>query len=477
MKWPTTITVDKRIVKILSGSTYQNFPKALKEVIINSYDADATEVKIEVDTQNGVIIIEDNGNGMNEDDLSFYFRIAGRPRNKEEYTRSGRRIVGQFGVGFLAVFPFCMKYEIESKMKGSAEIVFAEIPASNYFTQENKLKNVNDILIQGGKKNDDTKISISYTAIKLSGFTELTSEFFKIDSNFPKNKSSVLSYCGLDKLKWELSEDLPIEYTENELNVLFGKSSNIKFNVKLNGEQLTRPVFGINILDKNLHEFEQIGNIKFKYFISTDYKSIKPVEARFIKIRNLDVGVGRRTDFETTMEGGGRSRLHHLTGEIHVLEGLNDLISVSRDQFNFSPDYEKMKKFFQKKLRSMSDKLEQIAEVEKSAKQVQDKNRIGNIDLLDSKTDKRIKIQNNEYTIKTGKWEIESDIFPACKIVNDTIIINKHYPLFSEKRYTDIFFKLHVILVLNYKNGNLKKEFYQKMLRDILEIYSDYKEL
>ena len=48
-KRPKSISVDKRIVKILSGSTYANFPSALREIIVNSYDADAENVYIDID--------------------------------------------------------------------------------------------------------------------------------------------------------------------------------------------------------------------------------------------------------------------------------------------------------------------------------------------------------------------------------------------------------------------------------------------
>jgi predicted nuclease of restriction endonuclease-like (RecB) superfamily len=47
--WPKKITVDKNIVSILSQSTYDNFPQALKELVTNSYDADAKEVRVSID--------------------------------------------------------------------------------------------------------------------------------------------------------------------------------------------------------------------------------------------------------------------------------------------------------------------------------------------------------------------------------------------------------------------------------------------
>ena len=84
--WPKQITVDKRIVRILSASTYENFPNALKEIITNSYDADSSSVKISIDLKKESIVIEDDGTGMTEDDFSLYLRIAGLKRTKKPKT-------------------------------------------------------------------------------------------------------------------------------------------------------------------------------------------------------------------------------------------------------------------------------------------------------------------------------------------------------------------------------------------------------
>ncbi len=59
--WPKHITVDRRIVNVLSQSTYDNFPNALKELVSNSYDADAKNVRISVDLKNETIVISDDG--------------------------------------------------------------------------------------------------------------------------------------------------------------------------------------------------------------------------------------------------------------------------------------------------------------------------------------------------------------------------------------------------------------------------------
>ena len=64
------ITVNKSVVKHLSIGLYRNYALAIKELVSNSYDAGATEVKIKLDLKNKKIVVRDNGRGM-----EFLFRI------------------------------------------------------------------------------------------------------------------------------------------------------------------------------------------------------------------------------------------------------------------------------------------------------------------------------------------------------------------------------------------------------------------
>ena len=250
--WPKSISVDKRIVRILSESTYENFPRALKELITNSYDADARTVKVSIDIKKETLIVEDDGKGMNEHDFSFYISIAGKKREKEDNTTQlGRKIIGQFGVGFLSIFPFFKSYRIESKKSGTRSTLHADIPLFKYFSDDNKALDIDDILINGGKKDEDGKINQSFTKITLSGFNELTKSFFFSKQNKKVEKTSVKSYDGLTLLKWTLSEDLPLKFKSEKLNSVFDLEDNTPFNVIVNGDQLLRNSYGDNILESH----------------------------------------------------------------------------------------------------------------------------------------------------------------------------------------------------------------------------------
>ena len=530
--WPKAITVDKRIVRILSSSTYSNFPSAIREIIVNGYDADAEVVNLDFDVKNSIITIVDYGKGMDETDFSFYLRIAGKSRKKEETTtRGNRKIIGQFGVGFLSVLPFCEKYLIETTKKGSPEIVTATIMSSEYFNDEFTAIDVDRISINGGVKIDNNKINESYTRIRLVGFSRLTKAFLNREYTLKSKKNTVKNFQPLELLKWELQEYLPISYKLNsdigvELNKLSSGYTQKSFNVYFNGEQLFRNIHAEKILDKSTESIV-IGNIRFKYFISTNYEPIKPTEARYLLIRNLNIGVGSRTTFGIGMDGRVYARLAHLTGEILVEEGLNDLISVARDKFNYSTDYEKLKEFFRAKLRSLANELDSIKLVETFVEQFQDETKISDLKNLkestieknleklensgfeiiknevksnnndvivdeddpkpkskisvnkidrkiqinvDERVYKTINIGSNKYQLKLSSWDYNTD-FPAVKFENDIVNVNEDYPLFSDKNKVDTFLKLNILLLKTFTNNKINKEAYVSIMNEILETF------
>ncbi len=517
--WPKSISVDKRIVRILSESTYENFPRALKELITNSYDADARNVKVTIDIKKETLIVEDDGKGMNEHDFSFYIRIAGKKREKEDNTTAlGRNIIGQFGVGFLSIFPFFKSYYIESKKSGTRTTLHANIPLFKYFSDDNKALDIEDILINGGKKDDDGKINQSFTKITLTGFNDLTKSFFfpKVDKTI--DKSSVKSYDGLALLKWTLNEDLPLLFKTEKFNNLFDYVNTSHFNVTVNGELLYRNTYGDKILETHKGKYHQIGKIKCQYFIATPEKIVKPTQGRYYKVRNLNVGVGDRTDFG--MDHGERSHIRWLYGEVHIIDGMNNLIRVSRDGFNYSNDFEELKKFFNSRLQHHSTKLEKNVKFQKEVKQTGKQFRVSDISLLQPENlseqletfkrdgyqikkvddgprlsrpikideekkeilinrsvaefEKHMFVDGKKYKVQSDRWDFEHDFFPACKLKDSILIINQDYPLFNSVKYNDIFVKLHLMLLLNLENGNLTRKTFSTLISQVLTIYSDY---
>src|SRR5436305_12509487 len=91
------IVVASRIVDTLSSGLYETPAACLKELINNSYDADAGQVKVHVRPDAELIIIEDDGHGMCRADFERHFkRIAeSHKRDESDTTDEGRPKIGK----------------------------------------------------------------------------------------------------------------------------------------------------------------------------------------------------------------------------------------------------------------------------------------------------------------------------------------------------------------------------------------------
>lgn len=521
--WPKRITVDKRIVSLLSVSTYANFPSAVKEIITNSYDADARNVDIKISLDEEIITVFDDGKGMTEEDFSFYIRIAGKSREKtDNVTKMGRRIIGQFGVGFLSVFPFFKSYKIESKKAGSNKVLFANIPLHKYFIDSNKPIDIGSIIINGGQRIVKEDIGKSYTRITLTGFSDLTRHFLNDnDGDIKYNSRNVETYNGIDKLRWVLADNLPLKYRDEKFNQLFDYPEIQNFNVKINNSDLFREVYASNILEQQENEYLQIGKIKCKYFIASPERAVFPFEARYLKVRNLNVGVGEKREHFGVAHGATRSRLHWLTGEVHIIDGMNDQINLSRDDFSYNNDYEELKRIFNQKLNYHSNRLEKQADLSREIRQTGESFKIQDIKLLDPELierkiealkqegielgknvqtsavatifheersqilfpttqnetrnfEKRIFIEDQDYLVSVDSWDYENELFKACKLDDNNIIINDKYPLFKGKKYTDVFLKMHLMLIFRYINMDIDDQLFTNLNNDILKFFKEY---
>ena len=111
------LKIDLNVLNHLGLNLYSNVPSVLSEMIANSWDADSTEVKIRI--LDNEIKIEDNGCGMNEEDLKNKFLNVGYQRRKklnDDLTPElKRKVMGRKGIGKLSVFSIADHVEIYTK--------------------------------------------------------------------------------------------------------------------------------------------------------------------------------------------------------------------------------------------------------------------------------------------------------------------------------------------------------------------------
>lgn len=104
---PITVKLSYSLVRLLSEQLYQSPLKAIEELVVNAYDADANVCRVSVPTeaQDEFVAIYDDGVGMDYQGLVDLWQI-GRSNKREAdiEQRSQRKQIGKFGIGKLASY-------------------------------------------------------------------------------------------------------------------------------------------------------------------------------------------------------------------------------------------------------------------------------------------------------------------------------------------------------------------------------------
>lgn len=119
--------VDPRLANLL-GESYRSTENALKELIDNAWDADATAISVTLPAPMTAdpIIIEDNGCGMTEQDIRNEYLVVARDRRsrKGDRTNNLKRLVkGRKGIGKFAGLMVAGVMETQSSARGKTTMV------------------------------------------------------------------------------------------------------------------------------------------------------------------------------------------------------------------------------------------------------------------------------------------------------------------------------------------------------------------
>jgi len=115
-------TVATRVLDLLSLGMYSKYPKAIGELVVNGYDADANYVPVSIEPAKDKITIEDNGEGMDEQDIrEAYMFLASGQKRATAYTAIYHRLpIGNKGIGKLAGFGIARRIEVRTIKNGKA---------------------------------------------------------------------------------------------------------------------------------------------------------------------------------------------------------------------------------------------------------------------------------------------------------------------------------------------------------------------
>lgn len=120
-----------RLLKLIGAELISDDVLAVTELVKNAHDADATGVWIDfagVRGPEGTITVRDDGDGMAlEDLLNRWMQPAGTFKARQRYrrTRSGRRVLGEKGVGRFAADKLASRLELVSRARRSGQEIRA----------------------------------------------------------------------------------------------------------------------------------------------------------------------------------------------------------------------------------------------------------------------------------------------------------------------------------------------------------------
>ena len=118
---PYEMTLSLNVLEHLGINLYSNVPSVLSEVVANAWDADADRVHITLDKAKGIIMIQDTGLGMTQQEINERFLLVGYQRRVDQGSRTpirNRAPMGRKGIGKLSLFSIANIVDIYTVKEG-----------------------------------------------------------------------------------------------------------------------------------------------------------------------------------------------------------------------------------------------------------------------------------------------------------------------------------------------------------------------
>jgi hypothetical protein len=383
------IKVHEKALGHLSRGLYRSPASALRELVSNAWDANATVVRMTTNFPNFFqIVVEDNGTGFSSEE--FVNLMEGGIGNSEKalsrIVSSGRPLIGRLGIGMLGIAQICLGFRIISRPKTgkgfSARIHLYDLlkesldrndPAVTRQESGTREVDVGDYEID--ESFDLRNVRIGTTIIADDVHPTFVRAFqdsvtFKGFKRPPKEWSDFLKVVSRERslqelgdywrLIWELSASCPVPYINDRAvphSLIAADQKTLKsynFKVLVDGLELRKPInlhgnpdgytyYHIQPQTKRIYDKDLIFH---GYIVVQEGSQLRPDELRGIMIRIKNVGIGYYDPsfLDYRINQGPRSRW--LTGEIIVDKGLEDALNIDRDSFNrFHPEFRAIQEY------------------------------------------------------------------------------------------------------------------------------------
>ncbi|MFL6234511.1 MAG: ATP-binding protein [Thermoanaerobaculia bacterium] len=389
------ITVSSRIVDYLSSGLYESPAACLKELVNNSYDADATLVEVFVKPDADRIIISDNGRGINRTEFQRHFtRISeSHKRDDGDTTPQGRKKIGKIGIGFIAANEICDEMEIVSTKKGSSELLHVTIHFDKMRQDLDERRRKGDNIAKADYTGnvEQADIPAQYTRIFLKRVRGEAREILAgAGPTRPGGKARSLYGLSAESVRQILAEqnlpgwaefdeysrtllriglNVPVPYHEDwmptrelqRVSDLIKEVAALNFHVKYDGTELRKPIV---LMPRNepegetcfVHRFSFKGShVAARGYFYAQHGTVKPEELQglLVRIRQAAVGGYDSTflDFPAT-EGSLIQRW--ISAEIWADDRLEDAMNIDRRTLRVAhPAYVELQRAVHAELRAV----------------------------------------------------------------------------------------------------------------------------
>lgn len=396
--------VAAQIVQHLSKGIYSDPASCIKELVNNSFDADATKVSVRAKPEFDTFSVTDDGEGMNYKDFDKKFLWVSRSdkRDSGPLTSSGRPKIGKIGIGFIAVSEICNKMTVISSKKGEdfkfqADIDFGKFKVTTskkrdfYELSEVKLVNLREeksahytIILLSELGKDFRELledkDILDAGIKITTFDGL--KFERIVETIEKRKLNLWKDVGgYWRLMLEVASTVPVVYLEEgpirvtrravknndsfdkkikDIKAIKNKIKSFNFTVDFDGVSIKKPIqlpvekdiledpksFDIYTFREKFTDFEDKSILRFGGYVYSQRRQILPAQLRgiIVRIKNTAIG-GIDPDF-LGYPYAEKLFLPWTFGEIYVEDGLEEAMNVNRNSFILThPHYRRLKNY------------------------------------------------------------------------------------------------------------------------------------
>jgi hypothetical protein len=389
------IVVHEKALAHLSRGLYRSPASALRELVSNAWDANASHVLITTNYPHfAQIAVQDNGDGFSKDEFA---RLMGggignsEKRQSSEPRIAGRPLIGRLGIGMLGIAQICGSFEVSSKPK-QGKAFRAQVHLYDLIREQ--LDENNPDIVKGGGGTREVDVGeyhfVDLDDDALSRGTRITSddvhptfirsfrESLKLKdfreppldwSKCLKVVSAVHTLHELGdywKLLWELAAACPVPYIgedsvpQSAIRGMQQRLIEYDFTVRVDGIPLRKPVHlrgnvaGYTVEKIPAKSWDVYGR-KLDcegYVVVQEGKQLQPDELRGIMIRIKNVGVGYYDGSFLDYPFNEGPRAKWVTGEIFVQAGLEDALNIDRDSFNrFHPEFRTLQKYVHSILR------------------------------------------------------------------------------------------------------------------------------